>query len=194
MTRAASARLLALALAGVSAATIARPARDGCDPVHRALAALDAQPAVAIDVVQRAGRSPDGLARRGYRFADGLEQRSLDGTTLRALPAAESASATLRLAPEGDCESAGADAGAEVLAYDAYAERGHARITLWIDAASGLPRSALRDGPELAWARALSRPTKPPQVLLRATGARSVEHIAFDYDPPAPRGERSTTR
>jgi len=97
---------------------------------------------------------------------------------------------------DGGCERAPADAadarpGTVVLRYDAWAERGHSRVTLRVDAASGLPRDGLRDGPELAWGRALSRPTKPPQAALRPTGARLLERPDFDY-PTLPPGGSDT--
>jgi hypothetical protein len=163
----------------------------GCDAVAAALARLDARPRVVLSAQVTAGRPADGV----YRFAlhrDGATERwVLDGHALRTAPAEGRASDALRLAPEGGCERDPADAadarpGTVVLRYDAWAERGHSRVTLRVDAASGLPRDGLRDGPELAWGRALSRPTKPPQAALRPTGARLLERLAFDYPPPPP--------
>ncbi|MCX7231539.1 MAG: hypothetical protein NTW15_21480 [Burkholderiales bacterium] len=168
----------------------------GCDAVAAALARLDARPRVVLRAEVTSGRPADGV----HRFAlhrDGASERwVLDGHALRTAPAEGRASDALRLAPEGGCERDAADAadarpGTVVLRYDAWAERGHSRVTLRVDAASGLPRDGLRDGPELAWGRALSRPTKPPQAALRPTGARLLERLDFDY-PPLPPGGSDT--
>ncbi|RPH43142.1 MAG: hypothetical protein EHM87_14640 [Burkholderiales bacterium] len=162
----------------------------GCDAVAAALARLDARPRVVLRAEVAAGRPADGVHSLALH-RDGPTQRwVLDGRALRTMPSEGRASDALRLAPEGGCESDAAtgDPRTVVMRYDAWAERGQSRVTLRVDAASGLPRDALRDGPELAWGRALSRPTKPPQAALRPTGGRLIERIDFDYPPPPPSG------
>ena len=159
----------------------------GCDAVAAAIARLDAQPRVVLRVAVEHGHSPDGVRRLEIRRADGLQTLVLDGRALRAAPGEERASDTLRLAPEGDCkhDARATSADTAVLRYDAWAGRGSARITLWVALATGLPRAALRESAELAWGRALSRPTRPPQPVLRPTGGRLVERIDIDYPAAA---------
>jgi hypothetical protein len=165
----------------------------GCDAVSAALARLDARPRVVLRAEVAAGRPADGVHRLALHRDGTTEHWVLDGRALRTAPAEGRASDALRLAPEGGCERDAAAGGADtmVLRYDAWAERGQSRVTLRVDLASGLPRDALRDSPELAWGRALSRPTKPPQATLRPTGGRLLERIDFAYPPP-PRGGPDT--
>ncbi len=172
------------ATAPVGASGAALP--PGCGPVVRALALLDAQPRLHLRLEVESGRHPDGLRSLALHRADGMERLLLDGRPLRATPVAPSAADMLMLAPEGACEADPPDpAGPSALRYDAFAERGQSRIAVWIDPASGLPSRLRREGPELAWGRALSRPTKPPQPMLRPTGGRSVETITFRYGEAA---------
>ena len=159
----------------------------GCGPVEAALARLDARAAATLRVEVEAGRPADGVMRLEIRRAGGVERLVLDGRPLRPRPAEGRHRDALRLDPEGPCERDGdAPPGTVSLRYDAWAERGNARVTLHVDAASGLPRGARREAPELAWGRALSRPTKPPQAMLRPTGRSIVERIDVDVpnDPP----------
>lgn len=166
----------------------------GCDAVIAALARLDAAPHAIVRVETVSGRSPDGISRIELRRDGATERWVLDGSTLRPAPVREPASEALRLAPEGPCERVPeSDAGgARAWAYDAWAERDRARIVLRV-AADGAPADARRDAPELAWGRALSRPTKPPRPTLRPTGGRIVERIDFDLSGrdvrPAPSPE-----
>ncbi|MFM1991956.1 MAG: hypothetical protein RJA99_4913 [Pseudomonadota bacterium] len=168
----------------------------GCDAVLAALAHLDAAPRAVVRVEVVAGRSPDGFTRLALQRDGGTERWVLDGRPLRRGPAQGAASEALRLAPEGPCERLpDADApGARAFGYDAWAERDRARIVLRV-AADGRPADARRDGPELAWGRALSRPTRPPQPALRPTGGRLVERIDFDLPGrdtrPVPQQETS---
>lgn len=168
----------------------------GCDAVLAALARLDAAPRATVRVEVVAGRSPDGVMRLELRRDHGTERWVLDGHALRRAPAQAPASDALRLAPEGPCERVpDEDArGARAWAFDAWAERDRARIVLRV-ADDGRPVDARRDGPELAWGRSLSRPTKPPQPTLRPTGGRIVERIDFDLPGrdarPAPTQETS---
>jgi hypothetical protein len=159
----------------------------GCEALEAALARLDARVTVVLRVELESGRSADGVRRVEVRRDGGVERLVLDGRALRPHPAEGRHRDVLRLAPEGECERVDDPApGVLALRYDAWAERGSARVTVRIDAASGLPRDARREAPELAWGRALSRPTKPPQAALRPTGRLAVERIGFDYseDPP----------
>jgi hypothetical protein len=159
----------------------------GCDAVFDALARLDARPRVVLRAIVASGRPADGVFRVELRRDGTHERLLLDGRALlRGAPAAGRASDALKLAPEGGCDARDAAPGTVVLGYDAYAERGSSRVTMRVDAASGLPLDAVREAPELAWGRALSRPTKPPRPALRPTGGRVVERIEFEY-PPAPR-------
>ena len=186
----------------------------GCDAVLAALARLDAAPRVVARVEVVAGRPHDGIARVELRRDGGTERLVIDGRPLRGGTAAGPTSEALRLAPEGACERAadarsaegatgamatpgaaaparvpGADAaGTSTWTYDAWAERDRARVALRVDA-RGRPLGADRDAPELAWGRALSRPTKPPQPMLRPTGGRLVERIEFDFPD---RGDAAT--
>jgi hypothetical protein len=160
----------------------------GCDALEAALSRLDARAAVVLRVELEQGRSADGLHRLEVRRDGGVERLVLDGRALRPQPAEGRHRDVLRLAPEGPCERVDDPApGVLALRYDAWAERGSARLTVRIDAASGLPREARRESPELAWGRALSRPTKPPQATLRPTGRLAVERIGFDYPDDSPR-------
>jgi hypothetical protein len=154
----------------------------GCEDVAAALARMDAQPRVVLRVDVEAGRPPDGVHHVALHRDGASERWVLDGHALRRVAAEGRPSDALRLAPEGGCERAD-EAGATVLSYDAWAERGSSRVSLRVDARDGLPHEALRESPELAWGRALSRPTRPPQAALRPTGGRLVERIAIDYPP-----------
>jgi hypothetical protein len=160
----------------------------GCEDVAAALARMDARPRVVLRVDVEAGRSPDGVHRVELHRDGATERWVLDGHALRATAAEGRPSDALRLAPEGGCERVD-EAGATVLRYDAWAERGSSRITLHVDPRDDLPHAARRESSELAWGRALSRPTRPPQAALRPTGGRLVERIAIDY-PPADRRAR----
>lgn len=153
----------------------------GCDAVLAALARLDAAPRAVVRVEVIAGRPPDGVTRLELQRDGATERWVLDGRPLRRGPAQGGPTEALRLAPEGACERLpDADApGLRAFGYDAWAERDHARIVIRV-ADDGSPADARRDGPELAWGRALSRPTKPPQPVLRPTGGRLVERIDFD--------------
>lgn len=156
----------------------------GCESVEAALARLDAQPRVMLRATVEAGRPADGIHRIEVRREHGIERWVLDGRPLRARPAEGRLRDSIRLSPEGECEpAADVSAGTSAVSYDAWAERGSSRIVLRIHGATGLPVDALRDAPELAWGRALSRPTKPPQPVLRPTGARILERIEFEYGP-----------
>jgi hypothetical protein len=182
---------LACALPGAAAAgatdgPAGADALRGCATVLRALALMDAQPRLHLRLEVVSGRHPDGLKRLELRRADGLERLLLDGRALRTVAVTESVADALMLAPEGPCEADPPGAtGPAALRYDAFAERGQSRVALWVDPASGLPSRARRDGPELTWGRSLSRPTKPPQPMLRPTGGRSVETIVFRYGADA---------
>jgi hypothetical protein len=157
----------------------------GCEAVAAALARLDARPSLVARIEVERGRPPDGIYRLELRRDGTRERWLLDGRALRERTVDARASEVLGLAPEGGCERGADGPGTVELHYDAYAERGQSRVSLRVDTASGLPLGARRDAPELAWGRALSRPTKPPQPQLRPTGARLVERI--DFDDPTPR-------
>lgn len=151
----------------------------GCEPVLRALALLDARPRVTLRLEVLEGRHPDGYRRFEIVRSDGAEQRFVDGRPV-GRPSVGITPDPFALVPESACEPpAAAPSGGLVLSYDAWAERGSSRVTMWIDTASGLPTRVERDGPELAWGRSLSRPTKPPQPQLRPTGRRILERLSI---------------
>jgi hypothetical protein len=156
----------------------------GCEAVATALARLDARPSLMVRVEVEHGRPADGVYLIEL-WRDGTRERwSLDGRALREQTAVERPSAALGLSPEGGCERGTDGPTTFELHYDAYAERGQSRVTLRVNATSGLPHDARRVGPELAWGTAQSRPTKPPRPQLRPTGGRLVEHIDFDFPSP----------
>lgn len=167
---------------GLLAAAPAAGAPDaaGCGPVVRALGLLDARGAVTLRLDVLEGRHPDGYRRFEIVRADGAEQRFVDGRAV-GRPSRGITPDPHRLLPESACEpAADASSGALVRRYDAWAERGSSHVTMWIDPATGLPTRVEREGPELAWGRSLSRPTKPPQPQLRPTGRRIVEALVVE--------------
>jgi hypothetical protein len=59
--------------------------------------------------------------------------------------------------------------------YSAKVTRADAHLNLWISPTSGLPVKVQIDGPQLLYRRSLSRPGKPPQVMLWPNGLRYIE-------------------
>jgi hypothetical protein len=158
----------------------------GCDPVLLALRLLDEQPKATLHLEVHEGRHPDGYRRFEIVRSAGAEQRFVDGRSV-GRPSRGITPDPFMLMPESACEPAAAVLpGVRVLRYDAWAERGSSRVTMWIDTETGLPTRVEREGPELAWGRSLSRPTKPPQPQLRPTGRRIVEMLVIEAGDDGP--------
>jgi hypothetical protein len=158
----------------------AAPLHADCEPVLRALGLLDAHAQVALRLEVVEGRHPDGYRRFEIVRGDGAEQRLIDARPVGP-PARGATPDPFMLMPESRCVRPGSTpVGALALRYDAWAERGSSRVTMWIDTATGLPLRVEREGPELAWGRSLSRPTHPPRPQLRPTGRRILEVLVIE--------------
>jgi hypothetical protein len=59
--------------------------------------------------------------------------------------------------------------------YSTKVTRADAHFHIWISRSSGLPVKVQIDGPQLLYRRSLSRPSKPPQVMLWPNGLRYFE-------------------
>ena len=102
---------------------------------------------------------------------DSAERSLVDGSTA--------------LVPNGDCVYLGEERLLNQLSarysYTVNAGRVDAMVMLWISPSSNLPLKVRVEGPEMSFARALSRPGKPPQVSLRETGKTYIEWQYFEY-------------
>ncbi len=75
--------------------------------------------------------------------------------------------------------------------YSTIVARTEAYFTIGISPISGLPVRVHVNGPQLSYRRSLSRPGKPPQVMLGATGLRYTEILEYSYSVrPADLGGR----
>jgi hypothetical protein len=96
-----------------------------------------------------------------------------DSNCVRALPVDTTAAVTLR----ADIELSSAIE----YTYSTKVARSEAYFRTWISPSSGLPLRVLVNGPQLAYGRSLSRPGKPPQVVLRTNGLRYTELFEYEY-------------
>lgn len=176
----------------LAAAPPVRAHCSGCAVVESALQALRRQPWVSVQGEVRQGRHPESYTRmQTYVLRGRLQARVLDGDRFGPHPlgpepeARDLASGALPLLPAQDCELVGEEAldgqPTRVYDYEAFVGRSRARIRLWIAHDSGLPLQAHIDGPQMAYTRALSRPGKPPQAVLKASGQRYQEWQFFRY-------------
>lgn len=168
------------------------PARaEECLAVSAALARVRAQQRVHVYSQVTRGRHPEGFTQMDSYLFEGVQSRFLDGHRFgprRVEPGRQIrdlSNGTTQLEPAGDCEGPLqvrlGDRITDRFDYAAHAERGMAQVRIWIARDTGLPVGVRLDGPELTYSRALSRPGKPPQVTLKATGARYLEWQVFRF-------------
>jgi hypothetical protein len=62
--------------------------------------------------------------------------------------------------------------------------RAEAHMRISISTSTGLPERVHVNGPQLVYGRSLSRPGKPPQVVLRTNGLRYTELLEYAYAKP----------
>ncbi len=174
----------------LSQIAIAQTAGPSCTDVLRAVAKLEASARVHVSSRILRGHHPERYSTMESVVLDrSFQVRVLDGTRYgpgridRTNGELSRATGTEALAPLGDCaEIADPDPLVRRFDYHGPGWRSDALIQLWVSRESGLPVRALIDAPELILARSLSRPTKPPQVMLKENGQRYLEHFEFRFN------------
>jgi hypothetical protein len=165
----------------------AQPIDPSCVDVAKAINRLREQPWVLVNGTVTQGAHPEHytsmvsalLGRRqqirildGERFSssvEGFEKDTLDNI----IGASE-------LHPDTPCEnvklsSTSSNSRLVEYTYSTKVTRADAHLHIWISRSSGLPVKVQINGPQLLYRRSLSRPSKPPQVMLWPNGLRYIE-------------------
>lgn len=172
---------------GISLQVAAQPIDPSCDDVAKAIDRLREQTWVLVNGTVTQGVYPEHytsmtsalLGRRqqirildGERFsgaAEGFDKDTLDNI----IGASE-------LHPDTPCEKVKSNSTSLTsdfaeYTYSTKVTRADAHFHIWISRSSGLPVKVQIDGPQLLYRRSLSRPSKPPQVMLWPNGLRYFE-------------------
>jgi hypothetical protein len=196
-----SAFLLAAFICGITSPK-AQTTDASCEAVIDSISQLRKQPWVLLRGQVTQGVHPEGYTamisllldgRRQLRVLDGrrfssnqmiFDQAELDRVTgateltpdsncVRIMPVDTTAADTLR----ADIEPSSAIE----YTYSTKVARSDAYFRIWISPSSGLPLRVLVNGPQLSYGRSLSRPGKPPQVVLKTNGLRYMELFEYEY-------------
>ena len=200
---------LGLALISLAAALPALAADPGCALVRKAVAAGMAQPRIhaVIDAPLDAdaikmGMKPTlmhSIVIDKLQFSNALDV-NFSRTPLTQAGERELATDLAAFQPEAGCKLQGAErvAGrpAQVVGFSVDLGRGEARVTLWIDSASGLPLRATSDEPDFDVSTVLERGAKGgmrANVSEKANGKRIVSTHAYLFGdavrPPGAKGQ-----
>jgi hypothetical protein len=172
---------------GISLQVAAQSIDPSCIEVAKAIDRLREQPWVLVNGKVAQGVHPELytsmtsalLGRRqqirildGERFSSNVE--SYDKSTLDNIIGAS------ELHPDTPCEnvklsSTSSNSSLVEYTYSTKVTRADAHFHIWISRSSGLPIKVQVDGPQLLYRRSLSRPSKPPQVMLWPNGLRYFE-------------------
>jgi hypothetical protein len=172
---------------GFSLPVAAQPIDPSCADVAKAIDRLREQSWVLVSGTVTQGVHPEfyssmtsGLlgSRQQIRILDGERFSSringLDKDTLDNVIGAS------ELHPDTPCEKVKLNSTSLTndlveYTYSTKVTRADAHFHIWISRSSGLPVKVQIDGPQLLYRRSLSRPSKPPQVMLWPNGLRYDE-------------------
>jgi hypothetical protein len=172
---------------GINLQVAAQPIDPSCAEVARAIDRLREQPWVLVSGTVTQGVHPEFytsmtstlMGRRqqirildGERFSSNVE--GYDKSTLDNIVGAS------ELHPDTPCDqikpnSTSQNSDLVEYTYNTKVTRADAHFHIWISRSSGLPVKVQIDGPQLLYRRSLSRPSKPPQVMLWPNGLRYFE-------------------
>jgi hypothetical protein len=182
---------LTLLLFAVSDA-IAQAGDPSCVAAVNAIHRIYEQPRIRVQGHVAQGSHPDGYASMELFIFDGKRYlRVLDAARFSGAlrpgdqDLMQSVLGINELLPDSDClneSPSAADPNDELsYSYRVKVARAEAQLKIWISKDLGLLRRIQINGPQLSYARALSRPGKAPQVFLRANGLRYMETLEFTY-------------
>jgi hypothetical protein len=180
-------------LFGISIQVAAQPIDPSCADVGKAIDLLRTQPWVLVNGTVSQGVHPELYTsmtsalldrRRQIRILDGERFSSpIDSNDRQTMDGIIGA---LELHPDTPCERIQFDTPPQneslvEYTYSTKVTRADAHFRVWISRSSGLPVKIQIDGPQLIYRRSLSRPSKPPQVVLWPNGQRYEETRHYIY-------------
>jgi hypothetical protein len=184
--------------AGVSNAQAQRT-EASCGAVLQSLALLRKQLWVQVRGQVLQGVHPEGYKEMTSSLQSGKRQiRVLDGTRFSSnhlisnQEELDQVTAAADLTPDSECirvepDDTKREAHIE-FTYSTKVARAEAYFRISISPSSGLPVKVRVNGPQLVYGRSLSRPGKPPQVVLKTNGLRYTEVLDYTYnEASAPR-------
>ena len=195
------ANIAALLFTGMSQAQ-AQTRDASCSSVLSAITRLREQSWVHVLGRVTQGTHPEGYTRMESILLGGHQQvRVLDGARFTSMisPAnheeRDRITGAADLLPDSSCVRVELDptrpSPLVEYTYSTIVARTVAYFTMAISPISGLPVRVHVNGPQLSYRRSLSRPGKPPQVMLGATGLRYTEILEYSYSGrPADLGGR----
>jgi hypothetical protein len=183
--------LIALFWAGVSN-TMAQSTDASCAPVLQSIAQLRKQLGVQVRGRVLNGAHPEGYKEMTSTLIDGKRQvRVLDGTRFSSnrlisdKDELDQVTGASNLIPDSECvriEPLDDKPKAQLeYTYSTKVARAEAHFRISISTITGLPERVQVNGPQLAYGRSLSRPGKPPQVVLKTNGLRYTELLEYVY-------------
>jgi hypothetical protein len=163
-----------------------QPFDSSCVEVMNAIGRLRDQPWVLVRAIVTKGTHPEFYSSMTSILLDRRHQiRILDGERFSGKiessdkVALDSVTGAMELHPDTPCVRIATDKATSVsvveYSYSSKVTRADAHLRLSISTSSGLPVKVEIDGPQLFYRRSLSRPGKPPQVILWPNGFRYYE-------------------
>jgi hypothetical protein len=163
-----------------------------CSAVLQSIAQLKKQLWVQVRGQVLQGVHPEGYKEMTSTLIDGKRQaRVLDGarfSTNRLISNQEEldqVTSASNLIPDSECVHVApvADPPKAQLeyTYSTKVARAEAHFRISISTITGLPERVQINGPQLVYGRSLSRPGKPPQVVLKTNGLRYTELLEYTY-------------
>jgi hypothetical protein len=171
----------------VSLRLAAQPIDPSCVEVAKAIDQLRKQAWVLVTGKVTQGIHPELYTSMTSTLIDGRQQiRILDGERFSSSIESNDKSTldniigASELHPDTPCDrikpnSTSQNSNIVEYTYSTKVTRADAHFHLWISLISGLPVKVQIDGPQLLYRRSLSRPSKPPQVMLWPNGLRYFE-------------------
>ncbi len=172
---------------GTSLQVAAQPIDPSCADVAKAIDLLRKQPWVLVRGTVNQGVHPELYTSMSSALLGGRQQiRILDGEQFSSnvegfdKSTLDNIIGASELHPDTPCDQIKLNSTSEKnnlveYTYSTKVTRADAHFHIWISRSSGLPVRVQIDGPQLLYRRSLSRPSKPPQVMLWPNGLRYYE-------------------
>jgi hypothetical protein len=172
---------------GISLQVAAQPIDPSCADVAKAIDRLRQQSWVLVSGTVTRGVHPELYTSMASALLDNRHQiRILDGERFSSRVdgydkgTLDNIIGASELHPDTPCEKVNLNSTSFTsdlveYTYSTKATRADAHFRIWVSRSSALPIKVQIDGPQLLYRRSLSRPSKPPQVMLWPNGLRYFE-------------------